>query len=168
MTENSSKDQAKRQPVAVSRQPSAIRSQVPNNLFLTYIDFLLHSLPEGKEMNTNQLITLTEARAILGVSKTKIAQLVKEGQLNPHENPLDRREKLVNLKQVQALLRQVGGRAKSATTRRDHVEKLPTSLRGIGSVPPGVDLEVEIRKLRKRAGEQARKRLERMARMLDE
>jgi hypothetical protein len=119
-------------------------------------------------MNHTHLITLTEARLMLGVSKAKITQLVKEGQLKARANPLDRREKLVNVKQVRELSRQSRGHIKPATTRKEQIGKLPISLQGIGSSPPGVDLEVEIRKLRKRAGEQARKRLERIARMLGE
>jgi hypothetical protein len=50
------------------------------------------------------------------------------------------------------------GRGKSAE---------PQSLRSIATLAPGVDLETEIRKLRKRAAEQATQRLARMVRELE-
>jgi predicted site-specific integrase-resolvase len=56
-------------------------------------------------MNKADLITLTVARNILGVSRTKIWRLVREGTLTVYVNPLDRREKLVRRSQVEALLK---------------------------------------------------------------
>jgi hypothetical protein len=52
-------------------------------------------------MNTpSDLITANEARALLGVSRMKIANLLKEGVLKTYQNPLDRREKLVSRAEV--------------------------------------------------------------------
>jgi hypothetical protein len=55
-------------------------------------------------MDKADLITLTVARTILGVSRTKIWRLVREGTLIVYSNPLDKREKLVKRSQVEALL----------------------------------------------------------------
>lgn len=55
-------------------------------------------------MEKADLITLTVARNILGVSRTKIWRLVREGTLRAYANPLDKREKLVQRSQVEALL----------------------------------------------------------------
>jgi hypothetical protein len=55
-------------------------------------------------MDKADLITLSVARAILGVSRTKIWRLVRDGTLTVYSNPLDRREKLVQRSQVEALL----------------------------------------------------------------
>ena len=41
-------------------------------------------------------ITLVEARQRLGVSRVTMTRLVKEGRLSLYENPLDRRQKLVD------------------------------------------------------------------------
>ena len=52
-------------------------------------------------MNTpSDLITANEARALLGVSRMKIASLLKMGLLKTYQNPLDRREKLVSRAEV--------------------------------------------------------------------
>lgn len=42
-------------------------------------------------------VTMREAAAILGISPTKMWQLVKQGVLTTHPNPLDRRQKLVRI-----------------------------------------------------------------------
>jgi hypothetical protein len=49
------------------------------------------------------LITAAEARALLGVSRVKIAQLLKRGDLRFFTNPLDEREKLISRAEVEAL-----------------------------------------------------------------
>ena len=51
----------------------------------------------------SDLITVAEARARLGVSRVKIAQLLKRGDLRCFSNPLDGREKLISLAEVEAL-----------------------------------------------------------------
>ncbi len=48
------------------------------------------------------LITLAEARALLGISKVTMARLVKEGRFTIYENPRDRRQKLVEEAAVRA------------------------------------------------------------------
>ena len=50
------------------------------------------------------LILVTEARRLLGVSPAKMSQLLKEGVLRYFPNPLDRREKLVSKSEVLALI----------------------------------------------------------------
>ena len=49
------------------------------------------------------LITTYEARCLLEVSHTKMAQLFRDGILRHFPNPLDRREKLVSKAEVLAL-----------------------------------------------------------------
>lgn len=51
----------------------------------------------------SDLITVAEARAMLGVSRVKIAQLLKQGYLRSFSNPLDGREKLISRAEVEAL-----------------------------------------------------------------
>ena len=58
-----------------------------------------------KQGEPAELIPLKEARGRLGISKTKMANLVREERFPVYENPLDRREKLVNWDEVQAALR---------------------------------------------------------------
>jgi hypothetical protein len=53
----------------------------------------------------NKLINTTEARKILGVSKTKIANLLAEGVIPFQLDPLDKRVKLVSEKDVESLRR---------------------------------------------------------------
>jgi hypothetical protein len=52
----------------------------------------------------NDLITVSEARALLGVSHTKMAQIVKNGVIRHFPNPLDGRVKLVSKAEVLALI----------------------------------------------------------------
>jgi hypothetical protein len=50
------------------------------------------------------LILVTEARLLLGVSPAKMSQLLKGGVIRHFPNPLDRREKLVSKAEVLALI----------------------------------------------------------------
>lgn len=50
--------------------------------------------------DVQKLITLGEARERLGVSKVTMARLVKEGRFTVYDNPLDRRQKLVDENEV--------------------------------------------------------------------
>ena len=58
----------------------------------------------------SRMINLSEARRILGVSPNKMSKLVTEGTLHFELDPLDRRVKLVLLKEVEKL-RQFSRRA---------------------------------------------------------
>lgn len=51
-----------------------------------------------------ELIPLKDARERLGVSKAKMATLVRQGIFPVYENPLDGREKLVDWAEVQNAL----------------------------------------------------------------
>ena len=42
------------------------------------------------------LITAAEAQARLGITKVKMARLLKEGRFTIYTNPLDRRQKLID------------------------------------------------------------------------
>jgi hypothetical protein len=55
-----------------------------------------------------EYITIADARAILRVSKPRMADLLREGTLVAEENPLDRRSKLVKRADVEALARRAG------------------------------------------------------------
>lgn len=50
-----------------------------------------------------EFMSMTEAREYLGISKTKIWRLVKEGAIKTYEDPLDKRKHLVRLRDVEKL-----------------------------------------------------------------
>ena len=52
-------------------------------------------------MYERRLIPLRVARERLGVSKATMARLVKEGRFTIYENPLDRRQKLVDVTELE-------------------------------------------------------------------
>ena len=53
----------------------------------------------------DEFVTMGEAQAILGVSKFKMWQLVRDGQLTAYQAPLDRRQKLIRREDLEALCR---------------------------------------------------------------
>ncbi len=56
-------------------------------------------------MGERALVPLNEAARRLGVSKVTMARLVREGRFAVYENPLDRRQKLVDAEEVEAATR---------------------------------------------------------------
>jgi len=48
-------------------------------------------------------MTVAEAQRALGVSKVKIAQLIRDGLLHATPDPLDKRSKLIQRAEVEAL-----------------------------------------------------------------
>lgn len=52
----------------------------------------------------SDLITVSEAREILGVSWNKIAKLLKDGVIRHYPNPLDNRVKFVSKAEILALI----------------------------------------------------------------
>ena len=56
-------------------------------------------------MYERRLIPLRMARERLGVSKATMARLVKEGRFTIYDNPLDRRQKLVDEAELEATVR---------------------------------------------------------------
>jgi len=50
-----------------------------------------------------ELISVTEARELLGVSHTKLWQFMKDGTLTVYTSPLDKRKKLVSKAEVLSL-----------------------------------------------------------------
>jgi excisionase family DNA binding protein len=56
-------------------------------------------------MGEQELIPLNEAAKRLGISKMTMARLVKEGRFAIYENPLDRRQKLVEATEIEAAIR---------------------------------------------------------------
>ncbi|HEX8069065.1 MAG TPA: hypothetical protein VF546_03875 [Pyrinomonadaceae bacterium] len=53
----------------------------------------------------SELIKVTEARRILGISANKMSALIGSGTLPYEQDPLDRRVKLVKRKDVEGLMR---------------------------------------------------------------
>jgi len=56
-------------------------------------------------LGERRLIPLKQARELLGISKVTMARLVKERRFRVYENPLDRRQKLVDLDELQQAIR---------------------------------------------------------------
>jgi hypothetical protein len=52
----------------------------------------------------NDLITVAMARQLLGVSHTKMSQLIRDGLIRYFTNPLDGREKLISKAEVLAMI----------------------------------------------------------------
>ncbi|HEX8140095.1 MAG TPA: hypothetical protein VF544_21210 [Pyrinomonadaceae bacterium] len=67
-------------------------------------DSNIHRIMPAIMDTPNDLITATEARKILGVSRLKLAQLLKEGTLRHFPDKLDKRAKLVSRAEVLALI----------------------------------------------------------------
>jgi predicted DNA-binding protein (UPF0251 family) len=56
-------------------------------------------------LGEQRLIPLREARERFGISKATMARLVKERRFAVYENPLDRRQKLVDLEELSNAVR---------------------------------------------------------------
>lgn len=56
-----------------------------------------------KRMTPKDLISASEAQALLGVSRPKMARLLKENLIRHFPNPIDKRVKLVSRAEVLAL-----------------------------------------------------------------
>lgn len=56
----------------------------------------------------SEYISAAEAREMLGVSKPRMAEMLKNGTLKWEPNPLDRRGKVVRRADVEALARRAG------------------------------------------------------------
>lgn len=61
---------------------------------------------DEKRTERENTMTIAEAQKELRVSKAKIARLIKEGALHAEPDPLDKRFKLVQRADVEALLAQ--------------------------------------------------------------
>ncbi len=55
-------------------------------------------------MSEQELIPLTEAAQRLGISRVTMSQLAKAGRFTVYENPLDRRQRLVDIHEVEQAL----------------------------------------------------------------
>lgn len=51
----------------------------------------------------SDLIAVSEARRLLGISHAKMSRIIKDGEVRCFPNPLDRRVKLVSRDEVMAL-----------------------------------------------------------------
>lgn len=66
---------------------------------------------------TDEYVTVREAGELLGVSKVKMAQLLRDGVLKAQESVLDRRVKLILREDVERLAKQL------RPSRRDDSER---------------------------------------------
>lgn len=57
-----------------------------------------------ENIQPSDLITTSEAKALLGCSAVKMAQLIKDGVIRHFTDPLDRRVKLVSRQEIMALI----------------------------------------------------------------
>jgi hypothetical protein len=57
-----------------------------------------------ENLQPSDLITTSEARALLGCSAVKMAQLIKHSIIRHFTDPLDKRVKLVSREEVRALI----------------------------------------------------------------
>ncbi|MBV9278532.1 MAG: helix-turn-helix domain-containing protein [Chloroflexi bacterium] len=64
-------------------------------------------------------VTMKEAARLLGISNAKIWRLVKDGALPAHQNPLDRREKLIRREDVERLHAQAPARRRFVSDGSD-------------------------------------------------
>ncbi len=55
------------------------------------------AVPEG------EMMTVQEAAGYLGVSRFKLARLIRDGELTTYTTPLDRRQRLVRRRDLDAL-----------------------------------------------------------------
>ncbi|HLJ65990.1 MAG TPA: helix-turn-helix domain-containing protein [Chloroflexota bacterium] len=67
-------------------------------------------------------VTVPEAARLLGVSRSKIWNLLREGALTARSNPLDRRQRLIEIEAIEALRQQ--GRGASPPTARNSALRL--------------------------------------------
>jgi predicted site-specific integrase-resolvase len=58
----------------------------------------------NKLSDMQRLIPLTEAAQELGTSRVTMARLAREGRFTVYENPLDRRQKLVDRVEIREML----------------------------------------------------------------
>ena len=70
-------------------------------------------------MDRDELITVGEAARRLGVSKVTMARLVREGRFAVYADPLDRRKKLLDPKDVAAATRPRLANPKDDGTREE-------------------------------------------------
>ncbi len=57
-------------------------------------------------MKPKDLISISDTMRLLGVSRTKVWRLMKDGMLTPYSNPLDKRETLFRKAEVMSLIPQ--------------------------------------------------------------
>ncbi len=72
---------------------------------------------------------MREAAALLGLSGTQMWRLVREGRLQARTNPVDRREKLVRVADVERLLHGDETRGRFASDGAADVPDAPPSMR---------------------------------------
>ena len=61
--------------------------------------------PKTVDMRNSDMINVTEARKILGISANKMAALIGSGVIPFEQDPLDHRVKLVSRKDVEKLMK---------------------------------------------------------------
>ncbi len=61
---------------------------------------------KGAAQNNSELVTVAEARRILGISANKMSALIGSGTLPFEQDPLDRRVKLLRRSDIEGLMRE--------------------------------------------------------------
>lgn len=54
----------------------------------------------GNKAEADYLLTVLAAAQYLGVSRDKLSRMIKSGQLEAHSNPLDARQRLISVRQL--------------------------------------------------------------------
>jgi excisionase family DNA binding protein len=76
---------------------------------------------------TANSVTIREAAGLLGVSRTKVWYMVRRGELPAYPDPLDRRQRLVPVESLRAILEQRGGPIGRADVSKGTMEKVAGS-----------------------------------------
>lgn len=61
-------------------------------------------------------VPIREAARLLGVSRTKVWAMVRDGELEAQVDPLDRRQRLISRSDIERLLRERGGQRSRPTS----------------------------------------------------
>jgi excisionase family DNA binding protein len=69
-----------------------------------------------------ETVTVSEAARLLGVSRSKVWSLLREGALTARSNPLDKRERLIEVEELEWLRHQ--SRTASASKSREAAMRL--------------------------------------------
>lgn len=65
-----------------------------------------HAQPNAQDHEWPEKLTVAQAHKFLGVSPSKMSQLLRRNLIETHENPLDRREKLIKRSDLEVFLKE--------------------------------------------------------------
>jgi DNA-binding MarR family transcriptional regulator len=67
-----------------------------------------HAQDDAQDYEWPEKLTVAQAHKFLGVSPSKMTQLLRRNLIETYENPLDRREKLIKRADLEAFLKEYG------------------------------------------------------------